>query len=414
MATRTDNITIIGAGHSAGQLVFSIRQQGFKGKIRLLGEEAYPPYQRPPLSKAFLAGSLNEDRLFLRPEAFYHDQEIELITNCRVEDVHIANKSLTATHLSTGKIENYHWGKLVFATGAPPRKLTCPGADLGNIFQLRNIDDIYHMRPGFQPGKRLIIIGAGYIGLEAAAIGIKMGLNVHIIELAGRVLSRVTGSEISSFLENYHREAGVTIQTHSGVVALKGENNKVTHVELIDGSHIPCDLVIAGIGSIPATQIAEAAGLGVDNGIIVDEFCRTDHEDIYAIGDCTNHPNSIYKQRLRLESVHNALEQAKTAAAHLCGKNLAYNQIPWFWSDQYDIKLQTVGLWNGADKHIIRGNVNDKKFSIFYLRDRKLICTDAINDPPSFALSKKAILNERKLNPDDLADLSKDIKQILS
>lgn len=408
MGEDRQQIVIVGAGHAAGQCVASLRQGGVTAKITLIGDERHLPYQRPPLSKAYLSGDLTEERLFLRPLAFYQDQAVDLVPGRRVTDI---DRERHVVQVSDGA--EFSWDKLILATGAPPRQLVCPGGDLGNIFNLRTIEDVERIKPHFVPGKKLAVVGAGYIGLEVAAVARKFDIDVTVIEMADRVLSRVTGPEISSFYQQVHAEAGVKLMLNAGVHGFTGEDT-VAGVSLADGRQVPCDFALVGIGSVPASEVAQEAGLAVDNGIIVDELCRTSDPNIYAIGDCTNHPNAIFAQRLRLESVHNALEQAKAAAAHIAGRDVPYRQVPWFWSDQYDLKLQTVGLWSLANQRVVRGDPATRSFSVFYLCDDRLVCVDAVNDPASFALSKRAIMNGHQPDLTSLGDPSTDIKSVLS
>jgi 3-phenylpropionate/trans-cinnamate dioxygenase ferredoxin reductase subunit len=394
-----NTIVIAGGGHAAGQAAVSLRHDGFTGRIVIVGEEPYLPYQRPPLSKKFLAGELEIDRLLLRHERFYAEHNVEVRLSTRVETIDRESKQVA---LSDGDPLSYD--RLVLAIGSQVRKLDIPGSDLEGIHYLRSIDDVLSMRAGFKPGAQMIVIGAGYIGLEVAAVAATHGLTVTVVEMADRVLSRVVAPEISAFFEDVHRDAGVDIQCGRAPNSTLVGDQRVTALRSHDGTELPADLVVVGIGIQPTIEIAEAAGLEVDNGIIVDEYCRTSDPCILAIGDCTNHPNNILGRRLRLESVHNALEQAKTASATLCGKLHPYCQVPWFWSDQYDIKLQIVGLSGDHDSVILRGDPKDRSFAAFYMKGDLLIAVDAINSAREFMLSKKLIACGARLEPEILAD----------
>jgi len=403
----TDSIIIAGAGHAAGQATVSLRQGGFKGRIVMIGEEAYLPYQRPPLSKKFLAGELDLERMYVRHQKFYDEHDIDLRLSTRVEKIDRAGATVTLS--DGGKLP---YDRLLLATGSHVRKLTIPGNDLDGVHYLRNVDDVLRFKDDFTPGTRLVIIGAGYIGMETAAVGISTGLNVTVLETADRIMARALAPEVSAFFDEVHRTAGVRIlcgrDPHSQIIG----NGRVEAVRGADGVDLPADLVIAGIGILPTTDIAEAAGLDCDDGIVVDEFCRTSDPHILAIGDCTNHPNQLLGRRLRLESVHNAQEQARTAAATLCGVLKPYNQIPWFWSDQYDLKLQIVGLSGDHDQVVIRGGFADRSFAAFYMKGDLLVAVDAVNSAREFMLSKKLIAQGARIEPEILADTGIEFKDL--
>lgn len=404
----TERVVIIGAGHAAGQCAASLRQKGWGGEIMIAGEEAYPPYQRPPLSKAFLAGELAAERLFVKPPAFYEKQNIELRLGVRVCAIDRSNARIS---FEDGPALDYD--RLVLATGARVRKLNIPGADLEGAGYLRSIADVEALREKFKFGGRIVIIGAGYIGLEVAAVARKCGLDVTVIELADRVLSRVASPAVSEFFEKLHRSHGVDLRLKTGIEKFTGEG-AVGGVELSDGTPLACDMAVTGIGIIPNSELAQAAGLETDDGVIVDEFTRSSDEKIFAIGDCTRHPSKYFGGRLRLESVHNALEQAKTAAAAICGDLTAYDQPPWFWSDQYDVKLQTVGISAGRyDREIMRGDPAEKKFSVFYLRGDNLIAVDSINAPADHMISRRLIAAGEPIDREILANPETDLKSLM-
>jgi 3-phenylpropionate/trans-cinnamate dioxygenase ferredoxin reductase subunit len=380
-----NRVVIAGAGHAAGQAAASLRHKKFAGEIVLIGEEPFFPYQRPPLSKKFLAGEFPAERLYVKPESFYSDAKIDVRLSTRVESINRKDKSV---HLSSGDALEYD--KLILATGADVRRLSLPGAELAGVHYLRNIQDVTRMHRDMAPGRRLVVVGAGYIGLEVAAVACQLGLQVSVIEMEDRVMSRVVSAQVSEFYQQEHRRHGVTLLLSTGISGFSGDG-RVDAVDLSNQDQLSADLVLIGIGIEPSVRLAKQAGLEVNNGIVVDERCRTADADVYAIGDCTFHPNSLLGRSVRLESVHNALEQAKTAAANICGEDLIYSQVPWFWSDQYDLKLQIAGLSQGYDQTILRGIPDDRSFSCLYLRNGVLIAVDAINSPRDFMQAKPLI-----------------------
>ena len=402
----SNKIVIAGAGHAAGQVVATLRQQNFEGQILLVGDESYLPYQRPPLSKGFLAGKMSAERLHLKADNFYDDQQIEVKLQTRITAIDRENKTLK---IEDG--EDITYDKLVLALGSRARELPVEGAKLKSVYYLRSIEDVERIRPEMDVGRRLVIIGAGYIGLEAAAVARSLGLDVTVIEMADRVMSRVVSPEISDFYQIEHTSKGVKLRLSTDVSALRGKK-RVKRVEITGGEEIRADFVIVAVGILPNTELAEQAGLEVRDGIFVDDQCMTSDKDIYAVGDCTSHPNDIYGRRLRLESVHNAVEQAKTAANNLCGIETHYSQVPWFWSDQYDLKLQIAGLSEGYDDVVIRGNPADRSFACLYLKDNRLIAVDAVNAPKDFVQSKALIAAHTVLPADKLADSATSLKDI--
>ncbi len=402
----SQRIAIAGAGHAAGQLVTSLRQNKFEGEIVLVGDEPYLPYQRPPLSKKYLAGELDAERLYVKPASFYEEAEVELRLNTRIEAIERDERCLC---IEGG--ERIAYDKLVLAVGSRVRRLPVDGVTLPGVHYLRSIDDVDGIREGLESGRRIVVVGAGYIGLEVAAVARQAGLDVTVIEMADRVMSRVVSPELSDFYQIEHTDQGVKLRLSTGVQSINGKR-RVKSVTTSAGDDLPADLVVIGVGIVPNTELASAAGLEVDNGIVVDDHCRTSDPDIYAVGDCTLHPNGIYGRNLRLESVHNALEQAKTAAANLCGADVAYSQVPWFWSDQYDLKLQIVGLSEGYDEVVIRGNPAERSFSCLYLKDSRLIAIDAINAPRDFVQSKAIIAAGEPIEKEHLADPETQLKDL--
>ena len=398
---------IIGASHAAAQLSTSLRQEGWAGEILVIGDEPYLPYHRPPLSKTFLSGEKTEDDLLIRPAAFYEKNNIQFKQNT-VTCINREQKTLT---LSDGTQLAYD--KLALCMGARVRKAAIVGEELSGVCYLRSIADVKGIQPYVAQGKRAVIIGGGYIGLETAAALRKQGMDVVVLEMADRILQRVTAPELSEFYTRIHQEEGVSIHTGVSVTAIVG-NGHVEKVVCTNGAEFAADVVIIGVGVVPNVELAEAAGIKIDNGIVVDEFCCTNDPHIVAAGDCTNHFNAIYQRRMRLESVPNAGEQGKTAAATLCGLTKAYKSLPWFWSDQYDLKLQIAGLSQGYDHVSIRGDKqNGRSFVAFYFKESRLIAADCINRPQEFMLSKKIITEGIMIEPSRLADESIAVKELL-
>jgi len=402
-----NTVVIAGAGHGAGQVVATLKQKKFAGKIILIGDEAQLPYQRPPLSKKFLAGELDAERLHFKPASFYDDPQIEVHLNTRVERIDRAGKTVIA---SDGV--EFSYDKLVLALGSRVRKIEVPGNDLPGIHYLRSIADVEAIRSKISGNKNVVIVGAGYIGLEVAAVCRQRGLDVTVIEMADRVLSRVVSPNVSDYYQLEHTKHGVKLLLSTGLAAFEGKR-RVKRAITDDGQEIPADFAVVGVGILPNSEIAEAAGLDVVNGIIVDDTCRTADPDIYAIGDCTSHPNAIYGRLLRLESVHNALEQAKTAASNICGVESHYSQVPWFWSDQYELKLQIAGLSEGYDDVVLRGDPSSGSFACCYLKDGALIAVDAINSPHEFMQSKALIAKQAKIDREKLADAEIALKDLV-
>lgn len=372
----------------------------------LIGEEAWLPYQRPPLSKKYLAGELPPERLLVKPANFYAVPGIEVRLETRIAAVDRERQLVT-----TAAQERIAYDTLVFATGSRARRIRVPGSDKQGLHYLRGIDDVARIRADLETARNVVIIGAGYIGLEVAAVIRQLGHDVCVVEMADRVMSRVVSPVVSAFFQAEHEAHGVRFLLSTELDAFEGDRT-ISAVRTSTGHSIPADLVIAGIGIVPNTELAASAGLDVDNGIVVDAHCRTADPHIYAVGDCTSHPNGIYNRRVRLESVHNAVEQAKTAAANICGGDSEYSQVPWFWSDQYDLKLQIAGLSEGYDEVVVRGEPAARTFSCLYLRDGALVACDAINAPRDFVQSKALITAGRKFSPHRLADASVQLKDL--
>ena len=396
---------IVGAGVAGAEAAVALRRNGFTDRIILVGEECHRPYQRPPLSKAYLSGAVALESLSAKPDSAYQSASVELMTGTRVEQIDRASRQVL---LSDGTSLPY--GALVLAQGGRARPLGAfvrgiPGS-IRNLHTIRTIDDVDRLKPQLSPGKRMVIIGGGYIGLEIAAVAVKLGLSVCVLERLSRVLARVTAPEVSAFYERVHREAGVELRTGVEITGLRISGDAIDAICTGGGDEIEADIVIAGIGMIPNVELGRDAGLVVSDGIVVGHDARTSEPDIYAIGDCSCRPCAGHADPMRLESVPNALEQARVAAAAICGRPAAAQGIPWFWSDQYDLKLQIVGISKGYEGVVIRGSMDERRFSVLYLRDDRVIAADAINSPQDFAAARALISGRAAITPSRLADRS--------
>tara|TARA_R110002110_G_scaffold114251_10_gene283367 strand:+ start:1066 stop:2268 length:1203 start_codon:yes stop_codon:yes gene_type:complete len=398
------HIVAIGAGQAGSSLVAKLRSAGHTGDITLIGAETTPPYQRPPLSKAYLKGEMPAERLFLRPEAFYTENAISLRLGARVTGIDTASRSL-----SIGD-ETLQYDELVLATGSVPRRLPdAIGGNLHGVFTLRDLADVDTMRLCFKPGARVVIVGGGYIGLEGAAVAAQLGLDVTVLEMAPRILQRVAAPETSDHFRTLHRAQGVKILESTGLSRLLGDGH-VNAARLSDGREIPADFVIVGVGIAPDTALAEAAGLTLDNGIETDAQGRTSAPHVWAAGDCTSFP--WRGGRLRLESVQNAIDQAECVAENILGAGKNYVPQPWFWSDQYDTKLQIAGLNTGYD-HIVTRRSADTVSFWYYLGDT-LLAVDAMNDPRGFMVAKRLLAAGRSPDAALVADPGTDLKALLA
>ncbi len=397
-------MVILGAGHAAGQAAASLRQAGYEDGIVILGEESHPPYQRPPLSKQYLSGEQGLEKVYLRPEKFYADRNIDLRTGTTVTGIDRENKSVTT---SGGDTISYE--KLLIATGGRPRKLTIEGSHLPGIYYLRTIADVDDISAAMKSATSVCIVGGGYIGLEVASVAVVSGLRVNVLEMEERVLQRVTTPEMSQFYHDLHTSRGVNIHVSTACSGFEGDG----HVERVicGETSIEADLVIIGIGIIPNIELALEAGLTCDNGIVVDDHCRTSDPDIFAAGDCTNHPNPILGRRLRLESVPNAMDQARTAAANMAGGDKSYAAVPWFWSDQYELKLQMLGFSSDGTTQVLRGDKAANEFAVFYLHKGAVVAVDAVNSPREFMIAKQ--LYGKQVDTAQLADTEFDLKSLL-
>lgn len=406
------DVVIVGTGHGGAQAAIALRQKGHEGTIMMVGRDNVPPYERPPLSKEYLAGDKVFERIMIRPEKFWADKGIELRLGSGVSGID-ANAH-TAT-LSDGTVINYR--KLIWAGGADPRRLGIPGANLKGIHYVRDKRDADAMMAALKAGaKRAVVIGGGYIGLEAAAVLRKLGCEVTVLEMQDRVLARVAGEEMSRFYEAEHRRQGVDIKLSQGVAEILGEDGGVvTGVRLIDDSTLDCDMVIAGIGIVPAVAPLIAAGAAGSNGVDVDVFCRTTLDDVYAIGDCAAHANAFAGSAvIRLESVQNANDMANTVARAIMGDKEPYHALPWFWSNQYDLKLQTAGLSIGYDQTVLRGDPETRRFSVVYLKEGRPIAFDCVNAMKDYVQGRKMLESGAgKIDPDLLADSNIPLKEML-
>ncbi|NUH65260.1 NAD(P)/FAD-dependent oxidoreductase [Sulfitobacter sp. S0837] len=397
------HVVAIGAGQAGASCVAKLRNSGFDGKITLIGAEPCLPYQRPPLSKGYLLGEMALERLFLRPESFYADQDIALMTDCLVTAIDPTARSITTTN---GPLS---YDELVLTTGSTPRRLPAAiGGTLDGVFTVRDLADVDAMAPRFIAGAKVLIVGGGYIGLEAAAVAAKLGLEVTLIEMADRILQRVAAPETSDFFRALHENHGVTLREGVGLEGLLGQDH-VTGARLSDGTEIATDFVITGVGIDPNTALASAAGLDIDNGIAVDAQGRSSAPHIWAAGDCTSFP---YRgSRIRLESVPNAIDQAECVAENIVGAGKDYVAKPWFWSDQYNVKLQIAGLNTGYDRVVSRRD--DSSTSFWYYKGNTLLAVDAMNDPRGYMVGKRLIEAGKSPDPAMVADPKTDLKTLL-
>ncbi len=384
-------VLIVGGGHAGANTAFALRKDGFDGEIIIISDEGYLPYHRPPLSKDFLKQNLAIEKMSFKSADFYEEQKISINLDTQINSI-----DLTSNHAIT-EDASFNFDYLVFATGASPRLLPMENADSKNLFYLRQITDVLSMHKQITPHKEIVLIGGGYIGLEVASAMIELGLKVTILEAEERILQRVTSPEVSQFYNDYHSKKGVRIICNAKVTNLNAENQMINSVSLESGETLAADIVLVGIGAIPNTQLAASIGLECDNGIKTDQYCRTSIPNILAVGDCTSSFNSLYNKEFRLESVPNALAQSKVASSSILGNELFNNEMPWFWSDQYDLKLQMAGLSSGYDECHIIGDTDSAEFIACYGKEGYLIALDSVNQSKQFMLFKKALGNGFKL-----------------
>ncbi|HEX7820707.1 MAG TPA: FAD/NAD(P)-binding oxidoreductase [Sphingobium sp.] len=403
------DVLIVGAGHAGAQAAIMLRQLKFEGTIGMIGDEPEPPYERPPLSKDYMSGEKEFERILIRPAAFWGERNVEMLLGQRVTAVDPQAHSVSTTDGTT-----HGYGKLIWAAGGTPRLLTCAGATAQGVYAVRRRSDVDAIMGLLPTITNVVIIGGGYIGLEAAAVLSKLGKKVVLLEALDRVLARVAGPELSAFYEADHRAHGVDLRTGARMDYIEETDGHATGVRMADGTILPADLVIVGIGIIPEVGPLIAAGASGGNGVDVDGFCRTSLPDIYAVGDCASHANKYAEgNQMRLESVQNANDQAKLAVQHLLGEVVTeYDALPWFWSNQYDLKLQTVGLSTGHDQTILRGDPANRSFSVVYLRGGKFIAIDCVNAVKDYAQGRAHVVAGSRLDLAQLADSSIPLKEV--
>ncbi len=403
------DIVIVGTGHGGAQAAIALRQQGFAGSILMIGRDSEPPYERPPLSKDYLAGEKPFERILIRPPRFWAERDVALRLGSNVSALDPAAKTLT---VSGGETVGY--GTLIWAAGGDPRRLSCPGATLPGVHAIRDKAEPDAIRADLAAGaKRAVVVGGGYIGLEAAAVLIERGCEVVLVEMLDRVLARVAGEDLSRFYEAEHKARGVALVLGSEVEAIEGDE-RVSGVRLTSGETIACDIVVVGIGIVPSVGPLIRAGAAGANGVDVDPCCRTSLPDVYAIGDCAAHSNRYADGAvIRLESVQNANDMANTAARAICGEPEPYDAMPWFWSNQYDLKLQTVGLNLGHDAAVLRGDPASRSFSVVYLRNGHVIALDCVNRTKDYVQGRKLIEDKAVIPPERLMDADVPLKELL-
>ncbi|HEX9964753.1 MAG TPA: FAD-dependent oxidoreductase [Allosphingosinicella sp.] len=402
------DILIVGTGHAGAQAAIQLRQLGFEGSIAMIGDESEPPYERPPLSKEYLAGEKEFDRMLIRPEAFWAERGVHIRLETKIDAVDAEAKRLTGRGG-----ERFGYGSLIWAAGGLPRRLGCEGGDLAGVHLVRRKADSDAIRAELEGVGCVAVVGGGYIGLETAAVLRKLGKRVVLLEALDRVLARVAGPEISRFYELEHIAQGVDVRLGATVASIVGENGRVAGVRLRDGALVKAEMVIVGIGVEAAVAPLLAAGAAGANGVEVDSCCRTSLPDIYAVGDCAAHENRFAGGlRVRLESVQNAHDQAATAAKAIVGRPEPYEAVPWFWSSQYDLRLQTVGLSVGHDSTVVRGRPEQRSFSVLYLLDGRVIALDCVNSTKDYVQGKKLILERRAVEPERLADTGVALKEL--
>jgi len=401
-------IVVVGAGQAGLQVLDSLRRGGYDGPLTLIGDEATLPYQRPPLSKQYISGEMADERLLFRPADYYTKQNIDVRLGARVTAIDTAERTLTIE----GESSNY--AALALTTGASVRRLPVPGADLAGVCYLRSLADAQFIhRQLTEEAKRIVAVGGGFSGLEIAASARELGHSVTVVEALDRLMARVVAPMVSDYYLELHRSRGNEVLLDSQVGAIERDPTGALRVLLVGGRAIAADIVVVGIGSVPHTELAEAAGIKCNNGIIVDEFARTSAEDVVAAGDCTQHRNARYDGYRRLESVQNAVDQAKVAAASLMGKPVAYDQVPWFWSDQFEAKLQMTGSSVDHDRHVLRGDIASGAFSVFYFKGNKLIGVDSVNRPADHLVSRKLLAAGTEIPDGMIEDIEQNLKVLL-
>ncbi len=398
---------IVGTGQAGFQTAASLRAEGYQEPITLIGEEPHIPYQRPPLSKGFALDQQDIESIELRPQKFYQDHRINLLTGKNVTAMDRAAKQVTME--SGGRIP---YERLVLAVGARNRLLPVKGAELDGVLYLRSLDEAMVVKERLKNAQEIVVIGGGFIGLELAAVACTLGKSVTVLEALPRLMSRVVAPIISEFYRELHSSSGVNVLCGATVSEIAGSGGKVRAVVLRDGTRYPADLVLVGIGVVPNIELARDAGLRISNGIAVDENLQTDDENIFAIGDCAEHPCVFARARIRLESVQNAADQAQCVAATIAGRRNRYRALPWFWTDQFDIKLQMAGISQGHDLIATRGDRESRKLSVFYFRENQLVAIDSINRPLDHMIGRKLLAAGVPLTPEQAADENVDLKKL--
>jgi len=402
-----DPVVIAGSGQAGYQIAASLRTEGYSEPIVLIGEEPHPPYQRPPLSKAFVMGKQDQARLLLRPEAYYHDHRIELLAGEKVVAIERTTRKI---RLKSGRQLSYN--KLVLALGARNRRLGIPGVELEGVCYLRTLAEAVELKQRIEHARHVVVIGGGFVGLEIAASARALGKPVTVVEALPRLMARAVGSTISEFVRAAHAGHGTEILLNAQVREIRGSGGNVEEVLLHGGRVIAADLVVVGVGILPRTELAHEAGLPVDNGIVADEYLRTADEHVFAIGDCARYPSAFTDSMVRLESVQNAVDQGVSVARTIAGKPAAYRAVPWFWSDQFDLRLQMAGLPDGHDRQVVRGNSEMGKFSVFHFRAGKLCSVDSINRPADHLAARKLLSSGTAVTPEQASDESLDLRTL--
>jgi len=399
-----NDVVIIGAGHAGGMAAISLRQRKYQGSITLVGEERFFPYQRPALSKGFLSGELGEKTLYLKSEDYFEKKKINVLRNSKVIAIDRSQKTLL---LENQKQLGYK--QLIIATGSVVNKLRITNRE--DVYYLRTIGDSLRIRKKLKNHKKITIIGAGYIGLEIASIAVKKNLEVKIVELENRVMGRVVSSEVSDFFQKKHQAEGVEFKFNSSITGIEPQGQQ-KRILCSDGSSFNTDFVVVGVGIQPNIELAESSGLRCNNGILVNDHGQTSDASVFAVGDCSNQPNKLFKKRLRLESVSNAVEQARSVAASIAGIQTGDQEVPWFWSDQYNLKLQIAGISQDHDHRVVRGCPEEEKFAVFYEKEKRIIAVDAINSPKEFMIGKKWIAMQAEIPFELIRNMDIDLKEI--
>jgi 3-phenylpropionate/trans-cinnamate dioxygenase ferredoxin reductase subunit len=402
-------VIIVGAGQGGYQLAASLRDEGYEGSITLIGEEPFMPYQRPPLSKGFLTGKVGQEQINLRPATFYETRDIKLLTSVRVEKI---QRDAHCVHLSNG--DSLPYQHLVLATGASPRFLNIPGIDLEGVVALRNLNDANHIKSAFSSVRSIAILGAGFIGLEVAAVARAMNIEVHILDVADRALKRAISKKTADFLTQAQVTQGVNFKFETNVESILGQSGKVSALRTDHGDEIEVELILLGVGVTPDIKLAKEAGLPISNGVLVNQWLLTEDPAISAIGDCASFPASYSMEPIRLESVQNAVDQARCVAARIVGKSVPYQKVPWFWSDQGAYKLQITGVAQIGDEAILRGDTGEGKFSVFRLRDKELTAIESINQPGVHLLGRKLLEKQVELEPQQIMDLEFKLESLVA